>query len=227
MPVSFRNSGRLAQTKPCNERMSSSAAQIHRAAGPHGRGISDPLNSQGTLFQLIQMLQSRQNDLFARLFNLARKKHLVEDSVYLVKVEDQVQFADVAEESVEDLDEEVDSLEVGQLIVIGVDTRAEEEACVATVDDLVVAKLDEVGLVFLVTRCYKPMDLMITVRSESANQPSSGKWFRRKQTGVARTSPLSLIFSSSLYGTYHLASRVLPLFSRTSESLVVVFFALG
>lgn len=166
--------------------------------------------------------------MFARLFDLARKKHLVEDSVYLVKVEDQVQLADVAEESIEDLDEEVDGLEVGQLIVVGVDARAEEEACVPTVDDLVVAKLDEVGLVFLVTRCYEPMDLIVTVRSESVDESSSGKWFRRKQVDAARTSPLSLIFSSSLYGTYHLASRVLPLFLRTSENLYIyIFFRFG
>lgn len=41
------------------------------------------------------------------------------------------------------------------------------------------------------------------------------------------TSPLSLIFSSSLYGAYHLASRVLPLRSRWSAILRVSATAAG
>lgn len=145
--------------------------------------------------------------MFARLLDLARKKHLVEDGVHLVEVEDQIQLADIAEESVEDLDEEVDGLEEGQLVVVGVDARAEEEAGVPAVDDLVVAELDEVGLVFLVARCYEPVDLVVCV-SESADDGHTLILFEQR----APTSPLSLIFSSSLYGTYHLASRVLPLY---------------
>lgn len=46
----------------------------------------------------------------------------------------------------------MDGFEVGELVVVGVNAGAEEEAGVATVDDLVVAELDEVGLVFLVAR---------------------------------------------------------------------------
>jgi hypothetical protein len=44
----------------------------------------------------------------------------------------------------------VDGLEVGELVVVGVDARAEEEPRIPPVDDLVVAELDEVGLVLLV-----------------------------------------------------------------------------
>jgi hypothetical protein len=72
------------------------------------------------------MLQPRQNHLLARLLNLARQKHLVEDGVHLVEVKHQVQLAHVAEECVEHLDKEVDRLEVGQLVVVGVDARAEK-----------------------------------------------------------------------------------------------------
>lgn len=144
--------------------------------------------------------------MFARLLDLTRKKHLVEDGVHLVEVEDQIQLADIAEKSIEDLDEEVDGLEEGQLVVIGVNARAEEEAGVPAVDDLVVAELDEVGLVFLVARGYEPMDLVVG-GSESADGHTLVLFEQR-----APTSPLSLIFSSSLYGTYHLASRVLPLY---------------
>lgn len=100
------------------------------------------------------MLQPSQDNLLARLLDLAGQKDLVEDGIDLVEVEDQVQLAHVAEEGVEHLDEEVDGLQVGELVVVGVDAGAEEEPRVAPVDDLVVAELDEVGLVLLVAGSY-------------------------------------------------------------------------
>jgi hypothetical protein len=106
------------------------------------------------LFELIEVLEAREDDLLARLLDLAGEEDLIEDGVDLVEVEDEVELADVAEEGVEDLDEEVDALEVGELVVVGVDAGAEEEAGIPPVDDLVVPELDEVGLVFLVARRY-------------------------------------------------------------------------
>ena len=105
------------------------------------------------------MLQPRQNYLLTRLLNLPRQEHLIQYSVHLVKVEDEVQLAHVPEEGVQHLDEEVDGLEVRELVVVGVDARAEEETGVAAVDDLVGAELDEVGLVFLVAGGYEAVDL--------------------------------------------------------------------
>lgn len=105
------------------------------------------------------MLQPRQHDLFARFLDLAGQEDFVEDSIDLVEVEDQIQLANVAEEGVEDLDEEVDGLEEGELVVVCVDTGAEEEAGVPPVDDLVVAELDKVGLILLVAGCYEAVDL--------------------------------------------------------------------
>lgn len=107
------------------------------------------------------MLQPRQNNLLARLLNLAGKKDLVENSIHLVKVEDEVELADVSEEGIEDLDEEVDGLEKSQLVVVCVDAGAEEEPCVAAVDDLVVAELDEVGLVLLVAGGDEAVDFAL------------------------------------------------------------------
>jgi hypothetical protein len=107
------------------------------------------------------MFQPRQNDLFASLFNLTGQEDLVEDGVDLVKVEDEVELADVAEEGVEDLDEEVDGLEVGQLVVVGVDAGAKEEAGVPPVHNLVVAELYKVGLVLLIARGYEAVDLYV------------------------------------------------------------------
>ena len=105
------------------------------------------------------MLQPRQHNLLTRLLNLPRQKHLVQDGIHLVEVKHEVELADVAEEGVEHLDEEVDGLEVGELVVVGVDARAEEEPRVPPVDELVVAELDEVGLVLLVARGDEAVDL--------------------------------------------------------------------
>jgi len=48
--------------------------------------------------------------------------------------------------------------QVCQLVVVGVDTRAEKQSGVSSVDDLVVAELDEIGLVFLVARRDEAVD---------------------------------------------------------------------
>ena len=111
------------------------------------------------------MLQPRQNNLLARLLNLPRQENLVQDRIHLVEVEDQVQLAHVAEEGVEHLDEEVDGLEVGQLVVIRVDARAEKEPRIPPVHELVVAELDEVGLVLLVARGDEAVDLLFGGRA--------------------------------------------------------------
>lgn len=100
------------------------------------------------------MLQPCQNDLLTRLLDLAGQKHLIENSVDLVEIEDEVEFADVAEKGIKHLNEKMDRLEVGKLVVVGVDARAEEEACVSSVDDLVVAEFYEVALVLLVAGGY-------------------------------------------------------------------------
>lgn len=137
---------------------------IHHDAAPDG--VADPLPPNEhpppgipPLLQLIQMFQPRQHDLLARLLNLPRQKNLVQDRVHLVEIKDQVQLAHVAEEGVEHLDEEVDRLEERELVVVGVDARAKEEPGVPPVDHLVVAELDEVGLVFLVPRGDEAVDL--------------------------------------------------------------------
>lgn len=60
---------------------------------------------------------------------------------YLVKVEDQIEFADVAKEGIQDLDKEVNSLKVGELVVVGINAQTKEQTGIATVDDLEVAEL--------------------------------------------------------------------------------------
>ena len=72
------------------------------------------------------MLQPRQHNLLTRLLNLPGQEHLVQDGIHLVEVEDEVQLADIPKEGVEHLDKEVDGLEVGELVVVCVDTRAKE-----------------------------------------------------------------------------------------------------
>ena len=57
----------------------------------------------------------------------------------------------------------MDGLEVGELVVVGVDAGAEEQAGVPPINYLVVAELDEVGLVLLVARRYEAVDLVFNV----------------------------------------------------------------
>ena len=105
------------------------------------------------------MLEAGEDDLLGGLLDLAGEEDLVEDGVDLVEVEDEVELADVAEEGVEDLDEEVDRLEVRQLVVVRVHARAEEQPRVPPVHDLVRPELHEVRLVLLVPRRDEPVHL--------------------------------------------------------------------
>ncbi len=53
----------------------------------------------------------------------------------------------------------MNGLQVRQLVIVRVDARAEEEACVPPVHDLVIAELDEVALVLLVAGRDEAVDL--------------------------------------------------------------------
>jgi len=62
-------------------------------------------------------------------------------------------------------------LQIRKLVIVRVDACTEEEACVAAVDDLVVAELDEIGLVLLVAGRYEAVDLFVvsfSVQNSSA-----------------------------------------------------------
>jgi len=60
---------------------------------------------------------------------------------HLVEIEDQVKFTDIVEIFIENLDEVVNSLEIRKVVVSDVDTDAEVEAGVATIDNLEITKL--------------------------------------------------------------------------------------
>lgn len=105
------------------------------------------------------MLQPRQHNLLARLLNLPSQEHFIQYCVDLVEIKHQIQLAHVPKEAVQHLDEEVNRFQIRQLVVVGVDADAEEEAGVAPVDDLQGAELDEVGLVLLVPGCDEAVDL--------------------------------------------------------------------
>jgi len=100
--------------------------------------------------QLIQMLQPRKNNLFTRLLYLARQENFVENSVDLIEVKHQIQLTHVPKKAIQHLYKKVYGLQVRELVIVRVDARTEEEACVSPVDDLVLSELDEVGLVLLV-----------------------------------------------------------------------------
>jgi len=81
-------------------------------------------------------------------------------SPYFVEIEYQIKLADVAEELIQHFHEEMHRLQICKLVVVRVYTRAEEQPGIPPVDDLTAAtKLDEVGLVFLVARRNKAVNL--------------------------------------------------------------------
>ena len=163
-------------------------------------------------FQGLGVLEAGQDQALVGLHDLAGEEHLVEDAVDLVKVEDQVQFAHVLEVRVQDLDEQVDRLQVGQLVVVRVDAHAKVQARVPPVDDLVVAELER-GETRTRTGAKggqaRPQE---NSRGSFALRTSTKlDWFFWSRDATRRwTSPLSFSFSSSSKGMYHLASRVLP-----------------
>lgn len=111
--------------------------------------------------QLVQMLQSCQNNLFTGLLDFTRQEDFIQDSVYLVKVEDQIQLANIPKEGIQHLYKEMYCLQICQLIIIRIHTGTEEETRIAAVDDLRgIPELDEVGLVLLISRGDEAMDLV-------------------------------------------------------------------
>ncbi len=79
-----------------------------------------------------------------RFPQFAGQEHLVNDRVDFVKIEHQIQFTNIVEVFVEDLDEVVDGLQVEQVVVRHVYADAKVEAGVPPIDDLVVSELDEI-----------------------------------------------------------------------------------
>jgi hypothetical protein len=64
---------------------------------------------------------------------------------YFMEVEDEVEFTDISEVFVEDLDEEVDEFKGDQFVVIFVDDGDEVETCVSFVDDFVLFVVNEIA----------------------------------------------------------------------------------
>jgi hypothetical protein len=61
--------------------------------------------------------------------------------MYLVKVEDKIEFANVAKEGIKNFDKEVDRLQIRKFVIVGIDTQAKEKSGVSTIDDLEVTEL--------------------------------------------------------------------------------------
>ena len=80
-------------------------------------------------------------------------------TTHLVEIKHQIQLTHIPKKAIQHLDEEVNGLQVRQLVIVRIDARAEEEACVPPVDDLVIAELDEVALVLLVAGRNEAVDL--------------------------------------------------------------------
>ncbi len=70
------------------------------------------------------------------------------DNNYLVKIEHQIQLADIAEVMVQNLHKQVDRLEIRQLVVSHVNTHAEVKPSIPPVDDLVRFELRKYSQIF-------------------------------------------------------------------------------
>jgi len=81
--------------------------------------------------------------------------------IYLVEVENEVELANVPKESVQDLDEEVYGLQIGELVIIRIDADAEEETCISPINDPHTPELDKVGLMLLVARGDQAVDFAL------------------------------------------------------------------
>lgn len=77
----------------------------------------------------------------------------------LVKVKHQIQFTYIPEETIQHLDEEMNSFQVRQLVVVCVHAHAEEQPRVAPVYYFRGAEFNKVGLMLLVSWRNQPMDL--------------------------------------------------------------------
>ena len=80
---------------------------------------------------------------------------------HLVEIKNQIQLTHIPKEAIQHLDEKMYRFQIRQLVVVRVDAHAEEEACVAPVDDLQRAEFDEVGLVLLVSGGDEAVDLLV------------------------------------------------------------------
>lgn len=109
------------------------------------------------------LLGNRPDDEFLGGFlKLSSKEKLVQDVVGLVKVEDEIEFTDVAKVAVKDLHKVVNHLQGDQLVVVHVHADDEEERGVSLVNDLVLFPLDEVTVLHRAVddqRAHLPDDL--------------------------------------------------------------------
>lgn len=90
------------------------------------------------LFKAVLLIDGSQDVLLAAFLHLPSEQQLIEYEICLLKVEDDVQFADVSVVLVHLLDVAMHDLEGDELVVIRGTAGDEEERGVATVDDFLV-----------------------------------------------------------------------------------------
>lgn len=98
------------------------------------------------LIERVECQQLFQHLRLTRLADLAGQEHLVHDRVYFVEVEHQIQLADVVEVLVENLHEVVNGFEIAQVVIVHVDTDAEVETSIATINNFEIAELKKIAI---------------------------------------------------------------------------------
>ena len=102
MKLAGRHSRRpLSLVRARRKKRKRKVIKIVTASSPHhtatGQGKAEVAPG---LLELLEVVEPVEDDRLARLLNLAREKDLVENRIDLVKVEDEVELADVLEEGV-------------------------------------------------------------------------------------------------------------------------------
>ena len=107
-----------------------------------------------------QFFQSIQNHFLAGFLHFSSQNEFVEDEIDFMKVEDEVQLADILKEMVQNLHEEMNRLQQCELVIGDITADGEEESSIALVYDLVCAEFGKVCARLGVPRDDEAMDFV-------------------------------------------------------------------
>ena len=111
----------------------------------------------------VELLESRQDDLFARLLYLAADNELVQYAVGFVEAKHEIELAHILKVMVQDLHEQVDALQDEQFVITEINPKHKEQTGVSPRDKLVRFVLDE-RRTRRVPRRALPVNVLLNVR---------------------------------------------------------------
>jgi hypothetical protein len=109
------------------------------------------------LLHFLHQFDAVQNFSFTRLFQFPRQHEFIQDTVDLAKVEDNVEFADIAKVGIQQFDKQVNRLQIAEFIVRLVHGNGEKEAGIPPINELVGIVFNKVGILLVAGR-HEAMD---------------------------------------------------------------------